>query len=618
MTFVNPENWQPSNGISIEGKALEIVKSRESTAILAGPGAGKTELLAQRATFLLSTGLCPSPCRILAIAFKVDAARNLHERISARCDLAEAKRFDSLTLDAFAKKLVDQFLEALPDHLRPSASYTIIYPNRDIWEDFKNRYGDIYPAIRLKNNSQIEKLVHQSVPIAQLAEATTQDQQIQWAWWNDQLQSSPSRLTFDMIKLLAIYILQSQVTILSALRKTYSHVFLDEFQDVNTLQYELIKTAFLGSDSILTAVGDSNQAIMRWAGARSDIFDRFGADFQATDQRLLFNFRSNVKIVDLINSLAATFDENYVPTQCARQHYPVPDDAIQGWLFDTRLSEGKFLASYIAEELQKDSNLSPSDFVILARLRINDVEDRIKTEFEAQGLKIRNEARQVGGIAIQDLVKETAYSFLLSSLKLAVNLRGGQPFQDCRNIIADVRGADLHSDKGHCETLNAVRDLLAALAKVTDGKKPSEISGSELTNCILDHVARNELQRTYREYVGGERLNSAISGFEGFYDECRKGDFSWSDCIKNMEGTDSVRLMTIHKSKGLEYHSVIFTEFNDDAFWGNEDDVNVFFVALSRARERVNFSITLDASGTRNVKNLCQNLQAAGVSFKRK
>jgi ATP-dependent DNA helicase Rep len=618
MTYINPESWQPSPGILIEGKALEIVKSITPVSILAGPGAGKTELLAQRATFLLTTGLCPPPRKILAIAFKVDAARNLHERVSERCEPIQAKRFESLTLDAFAKKNVDQFLEALPDHLRPSPDYKIIFPSRDVWQEFGNRYGDTYPEIRGKDNSQLEKLVHRSMPISRLAGATTQDQQIHWAWWHDQIHSSPSSLTFDMIKLLAIYILKHQSPILSALRKTYSHVFLDEFQDVNNLQYELIKTAFLGAGSVLTAVGDSNQAIMRWAGARKDIFEQFERDFHAKDELLQFNFRSNARIVGLINSLAATFDEGYIPTECARKDDPAPEDAVQAWVFDTRSEEGEFLASYISKQLQENINLSPSDFVILARLRINDIEDRIKTEFLNQGLKIRNEARAVGGIAIQDLVKEKAYSFLLSALKLSVNVREGQPFYDCRNTVADVRGADLHSDKGHSDSLKAVNNLIFELKQITDGKSPSEVSGRELTNCILSHVDFKELQKTYREYVGGERLKSVILGFEDFFDECREGLLSWSDCISNIEGTDSVRLMTIHKSKGLEYHSVIFVEFNDDAFWGNEDDVNVFFVALSRAKERICFSISLDSKGTRNINKFCKNLESAGVLFEKK
>lgn len=618
MNYVKPDDWQPSPGIRIEGKALEVVKSDTSMSVLAGPGAGKTELLAQRATYLLTTGLCPPPRRILAIAFKVDAARNLQNRVSDRCDPMQAKRFESLTLDAFAKKIVDQFSESLPEPWRPTTDYKIVFTNKDVWEEFRNRHGDTYPLLRGIRNPRLEDITHHSMPEFELKDATSQEQQIQWVWWHDQINAVPSRLNFDMIKSLATYILRSQGSILSALRHTYSHVFLDEFQDVTARQYELIKTAFLGSTSVLTAVGDSNQAIMRWAGARPDIFDQFEADFQAPNERLLFNYRSNARIVTLINDLAGTFDDDYVPTECARQDAPVPDNAVVGWVFDTRQAEGEFLASYVSDQLQQNPDLTPADFVILARLRVNDVEDRILASFREHGLKIRNEARTVGDVAIQDLVKEKAYSFLLASLKLAVNFREGQPFQDCRNTIADVRGADIHNDKGHSETLNDVRNLVSELEQVINGRNPSEISGREISELILSHVDNQELQRTYREYVGGERLSLIISGFEIFFDECRNGVASWSECITNMEGSDSVRLMTIHKSKGLEYHTVIFVEFNDDAFWGNDDDVNVFFVALSRARERIYFSFTQDSKGMQNVRELYSKLEAANVSFIKK
>ena len=615
MTYISPDDWKPSPQIRIEGTALEIVRSKSSISVLAGPGAGKTELLAQRAAYLLATGLCPPPRRILAISFKVDAARNLQKRVSDRCDPAQASRFESLTLDAFAKRIVDQFLEALPDHLRPTPDYKITFPSRDIWEDFGNKHVDNVPEIRAQNNKQLEKIVHSSIPAFKLENATTIEQQIQWIWWNDQIKATQSCLTFDMIKLLAIQILQNHNSILSALRQTYSHVFMDEFQDVTQRQYDLVKVAFCGSSSVLTAVGDSNQAIMRWAGARADIFDQFEADFDATDKRLLFNFRSNSRIVELINDLTATFDDNFIPTECARQDELVPEGAVEGWVFETRQDEGKFIASYVAKELKENLDLKPVDFVILARLKVNDVEDRVKADFHNLGLKIRNEARQVGGIAIQDLVKEKAYVFLLSTLKLAVNVREGQPFQECRNIIADVRGSDLNSDKGHSDSLNAVRILIGDLEGLINGRSPMEVDGKDVSDLILAHISRGELQRTYREYVGGERLGTVISGFEAFFDECRKNINSWSECISNMDGSDSIRLMTIHKSKGLEYHTVIFVEFNDDAFWGNDDDVNVFFVALSRARERVHFSFTKDSKGASNIKALVEKLQTAKVSF---
>ena len=77
--------WLPVGVEQLEANALTVVRSTDHRSVIAGPGAGKTELLAQRAAFLLQTGHCPSPQRILAISFKRDAARNLAERVAERC-----------------------------------------------------------------------------------------------------------------------------------------------------------------------------------------------------------------------------------------------------------------------------------------------------------------------------------------------------------------------------------------------------------------------------------------------------------------------------------------------------------------------------------------------------
>ncbi|WP_269808458.1 3'-5' exonuclease [Sinorhizobium mexicanum] len=84
------------------------------------------------------------------------------------------------------------------------------------------------------------------------------------------------------------------------------------------------------------------------------------------------------------------------------------------------------------------------------------------------------------------------------------------------------------------------------------------------------------------------------------------------------EGRGVVRLMTIHKSKGLEYHTVFFVELNDDVFWNTTDDANVFLVALSRARERVKFSFCEDSSGFKNGRRFIAPLERAAVQFIRR
>ena len=74
---VQPENWGPIGVEELEPNAMPVVRSTDNRSVIAGPGTGKTELLAQRAAFLLQTGAAPAPCRILAISFKRDAATNL-------------------------------------------------------------------------------------------------------------------------------------------------------------------------------------------------------------------------------------------------------------------------------------------------------------------------------------------------------------------------------------------------------------------------------------------------------------------------------------------------------------------------------------------------------------
>ena len=120
------EEWKPQGVKDLEPAGYEVVRSLSHKSIIAGPGAGKTELLAQRACYLLQTGICPPPKRILAISFKKDAAKNLKDRVIERCQPDYALRFDSLTFDAFSKHLLDRFYKALPNNWRVTEDYEIL------------------------------------------------------------------------------------------------------------------------------------------------------------------------------------------------------------------------------------------------------------------------------------------------------------------------------------------------------------------------------------------------------------------------------------------------------------------------------------------------------------
>lgn len=117
--------WKPIGVTALEDDADVAVHAGESRLVIAGPGAGKTELLAQRAAYLLQTGRCSDPQRILALSFKRDAARNLAERVRRRIGPTLAARLDSFTFDAFAKGMVDRFRNAIPEAWRPTSDYAL-------------------------------------------------------------------------------------------------------------------------------------------------------------------------------------------------------------------------------------------------------------------------------------------------------------------------------------------------------------------------------------------------------------------------------------------------------------------------------------------------------------
>src|SRR5580704_16788077 len=122
--MIRVDRWVPSDNLKLEPNALVAATEIErNLALTAGPGAGKTEMLAQRADFLLRTGTCFYPQRILAISFKVDASKNLKDRVRKRCGHQLANRLDSYTFHGFAKRIIDRFRPVLVGEDALDANY---------------------------------------------------------------------------------------------------------------------------------------------------------------------------------------------------------------------------------------------------------------------------------------------------------------------------------------------------------------------------------------------------------------------------------------------------------------------------------------------------------------
>ena len=263
--LTNPAEWRPTGISELEEAAWEVLHSWSNKVVIAGPGAGKTELLAQRACYLLQTGIVRSGRRILAISYKRDAAKNLKARVGQRCDAEDAVRFDSLTFDAFSKGLLDRFYPALAESWKPSADYEILLRPLQTFRDFLDKLGQPRWS-NFERDAVVGRPLSEgaSDPNDPMAYAASK-------WWEESLRGGiRSRLTFPMIGRLMEFLIRTNPRIRQALCATYSHVFMDEFQDTTHVQYDLVKSIFLESKSVLTAVGDNKQQIMRWAMALDD------------------------------------------------------------------------------------------------------------------------------------------------------------------------------------------------------------------------------------------------------------------------------------------------------------------------------------------------------------
>jgi superfamily I DNA/RNA helicase len=507
-------NWTPVGDLQLEPNALKAIKETERCiALTAGPGAGKTEMLAQRADFLLRTGCCVYPKRILAVAFKVDAARNLRSRVRKRCPPTQSDRFDSYTFHAFAKKLIDLFRPVLTGQMALDAGYAI-------------------------GASRVYR----------------------------------KQITFVDLVPFAIEILRKSDIAKNAIRQTYSHVFLDEFQDCTNIQYEFVKVAFCNSDIPITVVGDTKQRIMGWAGALEGIFSQYAADFNAVSLNLYQNFRSKPLLRMIQNAMVEVMDpEGALPISqftgsggSAKIIRSANDekeaDEISDWI-ESRLLEG----------------IPASEIAILVPKQAEQYTGSIVKELVERHIPYRYD------LNLQDLSTEPLTQLMTDFLSVVV---GERQVDASERLMGMLLGAELEDEKSHITRVKWYRFI----EQCRKGCKNEFSAGDlvRLSNDFLEKVGLETITSLSVEYQYGDRISQVVSETQQ-----RLVEF----CSRNREPIDSlmkfsekvgVRIMTVHKSKGLEFESVVLLGVENEMFWGRiEDERSVFFVGISRAKSEL-------------------------------
>jgi superfamily I DNA/RNA helicase len=187
-------------------------------------------------------------------------------------------------------------------------------------------------------------------------------------------------------------------------------------------------------------------------------------------------------------------------------------------------------------------------------------------------------------------------------------------------MLALLNGIDPEDSAAQAKFAMLLDTFVCKLAKTYEEPPESADEARELVGAVLDFVGRDRLIAVHPAYAQGDWFDKVIEAASLHLHGSSEDAASWSDALDSYEGLQAVPLMTVHKSKGLEYHTVIFVGLDDDAWWSfDADQIEAtagFFVAFTRAKQRVIFTYCPGRGRRTKIATLYQLLEKAGVTIK--
>ncbi len=508
--------------------------------ILAGPGAGKTRTLTARIAYLLQArGVAPES--VLAITFTNKAAQEMRERLQALVGRAQAERLTIQTFHAFGAQLLRTYGArlGLPEH------FVIV---DDAGRE--NLLQGVSPSLKQRDRR------HLLDAISAYKNNPTGPEPEGYASYQAALRTAQA-VDFDDLIALAVTLLSEHEDVRKAVQARYRWISVDEYQDVNAMQYRLLKLLAAAGANVCV-IGDPDQAIYGFRGADYRYFMRFEKDFdQAVCLVLNQNFRSSQTILQAAQQvisrnpdrqdleLLASFANDVkleiyeAPSERAEAEYIVHQiEDMMGGVSYFSLDSGR-----VADETAPAAR-SFADFAVLYRLKAQ--AQPLIEAFTRLGIPF-----QTAGAT--PLWERTDVRTLLAYLWLRQNPHA-QPY------------ATLASDPQLRQLVLSWQDSLPELMARL---------GAAL-NVAAAPLAH--LQALAAPYAGDERafLEMSILGSEtDLYDE----------------RADRVSLLTLHAAKGLEF-PVVFIAGCEDGILpyqrGDEaEERRLFYVGMTRAKEKL-------------------------------
>jgi ATP-dependent DNA helicase Rep len=313
--------------------------------VLAGAGSGKTRVITEKIAYLINT--CNTPAKhISAVTFTNKAAREMKERTSKLVKGDRSKDLSISTFHNLGLKIIRQEIRHLP--LRAGFSIFDSDDSQTLLKEFliqNNRDTKLVDIAQRTISSWKNALVEPAQALS-LANSNGEQALAQvYQRYNDALRAY-NAVDFDDLIQLPVQLLQQQKEVLQRWQDNIRYLLVDEYQDTNSSQYELVRL-LIGDRGTLTAVGDDDQSIYAWRGAKPENLQQLHTDFPHLNIiKLEQNYRSTSRILKAANTLIKNNPHTVEKQLWSDLGYGVP---IQVWQTENEDEETERIAISILQ-----------------------------------------------------------------------------------------------------------------------------------------------------------------------------------------------------------------------------------------------------------------------------
>ena len=575
--------------------------------VLAGPGSGKTLTITKRIEYLIGKHHV-SPEEILVITFTKAASIEMKERFVRLC----GQKAGPVTFGTFH----GIYYGILKWAYRMNASN--ILSEEQKYQLLKQVIGRMEIDIDDEKDflqgiaGEIGNIKNNQIPLAEYESLNCSEEVFREIF--EQYEKERKRLKkidFDDMLVLVYELFKKRPDILSMWQRKFRYILIDEFQDINQVQYDVIRM-LAAPENNLFIVGDDDQSIYRFRGARPDIMLGFKKDYPDTKEILLdVNYRSTKAIV---NGAARVIRHNV--NRYPKQIITTNEQGETVHIQEVRhpIEESKYVVSQIQEA--KKRGIPSSEIAVLFR---TNVEARALAEtFMEYNMPFRMKER------MPNLYEHFIAQDLTTYLKMALGDRSRKSFLAIMNRPNRYIGRD--SVEGTTISFESLRKFYCDKDWMLDRIDQVEVDFRILKNMapygaiqyIRKHIGYDEFLKEYAAFrkINMEDLKEVLREIEERAKAFRTIEEwfthieEYSEELKRQSqqketDPEAITFMTMHGSKGLEFDLVFIIGANEtitpykkaETKEEVEEERRMFYVAMTRARKKLIISYTKERNG---------------------